>query len=83
MSAPALVPEPIDYQAIARSIWPGASYIRGDGPFATIRGCGDQTTVYLWPTVDQGRSALRNIHHWWGHDVCQLKHVLIELRAAP
>lgn len=82
MTAPALAPEPVDYQAMAREIWPGADWVRGAGPYATIRGCGDRTTVQLHDTLEQARWALRHIHRFWGQDLCQLKHVLIALDLA-
>ena len=68
---------------LARDIWPDAAYVHGEGRFATVRGCMGQTTVYLHPTVEQARSALRRIHQFWGHNVCELKHVLIELHEGP
>jgi hypothetical protein len=62
---------------VARRLWPDAAYVTGDGPFATVRGCG-RTTVVLHPTVEQARVALRDMHP--GSDGwCLQKHVLIAL----
>jgi hypothetical protein len=66
------------WQDVARLVWPGAAWVLGEGHFATIRGCGGQTTVLLHPTVEEARSALRRMHPGIVRN-CELKHVLIEL----
>jgi hypothetical protein len=64
---------------LACSIWPCATWVLGEGQFATIRGCGGKTTVLLHPTVEQARIALRNMHPGGTHGQCDQLHVLIEL----
>lgn len=65
------------WQDVARHLWPDARWVLGEGQFATVRGCGGSTTVFLHSTVEQGRHALRNMHRGGGR--CDLRHVLIEL----
>lgn len=62
---------------VARQVWPEARYVVGEGPFATVRGCGGKTTVLLHPTLEQARHALRHMHT--ADEWCQQRHVLIEL----
>jgi hypothetical protein len=64
---------------LARAIWPDADYVSGEGPFATVRGCFGTRTVYLHPTVDQARAALRSMHPFGTYGQCMQKHVLIAL----
>jgi hypothetical protein len=66
------------WQDVARQVWPGASWVLGEGRFATVRGCGGKTTVLLHPTVEEARGALRRIHPGIVRN-CEQKHVLIEL----
>lgn len=68
---------------VARSIWPGASYTNGEGPFATVRGCGGSTTVFLHPTIEQARAAMRRMHPGGVNGWCTQRHVLIELHMGP
>jgi hypothetical protein len=64
---------------VARQVWPGAAWVHGEGKFATVRGCGGQTTVLLHPTVEKARSALRRMHPGGVNGWCDQLHVLIEL----
>jgi hypothetical protein len=64
---------------VARAIWPDASYVNGEGQFATVRGCGDRRTVCLHPTVEQARAAMRLMHPGGVGGPCMRKHVLLEL----
>lgn len=68
--------------AVAETLWPHAACVVGRGRFATVRGCTAPTTVYLHETVEQARSALRNIHPSGSRvDLirCQGRHVLVYL----
>ena len=67
------------WNEFARQVWPDARWVVGEGPFATVRGCGGTRTVLLHPTVEQARSALRRIHPGGVRGWCEQKHVLIEL----
>jgi hypothetical protein len=67
------------WQDVARQVWPGATWVLGEGQFATIRGCGGKTTVLLHPTVEEARAALRRMHPGGTHGQCAQPHVLIEL----
>lgn len=69
------------WQDVARTIWPCAGWVLGDGQFATIRGCGGTTTVLLHPTLEQARGALRRMHAF-GTTSCEQRHVLIALEGA-
>ncbi|MBM7807652.1 hypothetical protein JOD57_003489 [Geodermatophilus bullaregiensis] len=63
---------------LARDVWPGASWVLGEGRFATVRNCG-ATTVLLHPTEEQARAALRTMHAQGAGGRCQLRHALVEL----
>ena len=67
---------------LARVIWPCAAWVLGEGQFATIRGCGGQTTVLLHPSVEEARSALRRMHPGGANGRCEQRHVLIALEGA-
>lgn len=66
---------------LARSLWPDARYVVGEGRFATVRGCMG-TTVVLHADLDTARLALRDMHP--GSDGwCLQRHVLIALDGGP
>ena len=65
------------WKDVAKAIWPDARYVTGEGPFATVRGCGGKTTVMLHADLDTARRALRHMHD--ADEWCRQLHVLIAL----
>lgn len=67
------------FLAHARDMFPDARYVTGEGPFATVRGCGG-LTVILHRTEAEAQEALSDMHP--GQDGwCLRRHALVVLDA--
>ncbi|TFV78378.1 hypothetical protein E4P39_03955 [Blastococcus sp. CT_GayMR19] len=69
---------PTTYPDLARRTWPEALWIRGEGRYATVRGCGG-ITVLLHPTEAEARAALGRMHPFGANGTCESYHDLVVL----
>ncbi|MEV6898347.1 hypothetical protein [Amycolatopsis sp. NPDC051372] len=72
------------WTALAKCMWPKASWVEGDGQFATVSKCPHSgspraTTVELHPTLTKAEEALAIINDGACGGMCQKRHELIQL----
>jgi hypothetical protein len=63
------------FLSFARCVWPEARFLPGNGPYATVRGCGG-VTVLLHPTLERAEHALQHMHPHPTDGRCDSGHVL-------
>ena len=70
--------KPSSHVAAARSRWPAAEWIIGDGQYASVAYC-DTTTIMLFPTLAEAQLAQAFIDRLACGHACRREHELVDL----
>lgn len=68
------------YSEAAKSVWPDAEWISGQGRFAVLSHCRARLTVSLHPTAEAAEEALRMIDRTACGGFCCRDHEIVKLR---
>ena len=63
----------------ARTRWPEAERIEGDGPYACLSSCGDALTVTLWQTDSEAQEEKDRIDEMGCRGNCHRLHQIVRL----
>lgn len=67
------------WRALAKCRWPGAHWVGGEGPFASVSSCRPGDSVELYATRQQAERARARIDEWGCCGGCTLLHRVVDL----